>query len=224
MTYENAENIATSAARDQFESIVRSGALRVCERAVYYSNDCDDRVQEGLAQCWAWFRQQAMLGHTPDVALVVHVAKLRTKDRGRRFVSGDGTRWGEDVYIQQERGVDLRRLDGVPDHDDDDERHEDRSLGLARPGIASPEANVLSAMDLGAWFATLSATDGDMLELRYEGFGLEEVGKATGRSTVGVFRRCRRLGVELAERAGISLRGSVGRHLRRHQGSDRCCG
>ena len=208
MTYENDDSIAISAVRERFEDIVRSGALRVCERAVHYSTDRDDRVQEGLAFAWQWFSQQAMLGHTPDTALLVHACKLRTKDRGRRFVCGDRSRWQNDVYNRQGRGTELRRLDGVADlrDDDDQDRHEeDPSLGLARMGINNPERNLLSAMDLVAWTDTLSPSDQRMLEMRYQGHGLDEVGKVAGRSVAGVFRRCRQLGLELAERAGVEI-------------------
>ena len=206
MTYESDDSIAISAARERFEDIVRSGALRVCERGVYYAHDREDRVQEGLAAAWQWFSQQAALGRTPDTALVVHVCRLRTKDRGRRFVSGDGTRWGEDVYVGQERGLELRRLGGVHEHDDDDDRHEeDPSLGLAHLGVLDPSTNIISALDLVAWADTLPVDDRKMLKMRYEGHDLAEVGKVVGRSVAGVFRRTRELGVELAERADVDV-------------------
>ncbi|MBI5499787.1 MAG: hypothetical protein HY907_06060 [Deltaproteobacteria bacterium] len=201
------EDVALDAARRRFEEIVRSGAMRVCERPVYYAADREDRVAEGVAHCWAWYRHQSLLGNSPDVALVVHVARLRTTDRTRRFVSGDGTRWGEDVYVQQERGVELRRLDGVHDHDDgdDEERHEDLSLGLARLGVSNLEANLASSIDLRDWLDSLPSSDEEMIEMRGAGHELHEIAKATGRSVPTICRRIRDLGVELAERAGVPV-------------------
>jgi DNA-directed RNA polymerase specialized sigma24 family protein len=193
------------AAQKQFEALIMSGALRVCERAVHYAHDREDRVQEGLAFAWAWYSQQAARGNVPDTALVVHVAKLRTRDRTRRFIRAEGARWGEDVYVQQERGIELRRLEAVHDHDSEEERHEDHSLGLARLGVGNPESNVVSAFDLVAWTDNLSSDDRQLLARRYEGFGLEEIGKETGRSVAGVFRRARQLGLELAARAEVEV-------------------
>jgi DNA-directed RNA polymerase specialized sigma24 family protein len=200
------ETAVIAAARKRFDDIIRSGALRVCERTVHYSYDREDRVQEGLASAWRWYAKQAQLGNTPDTALVVHACRLRTVDRGRRFVCGDRARWSADVFVQQERGLELRRLDGVHDHDDDGEHHEeDPSLGIARLGIANPETNIASALDLSSWLNTLASTDREMVAMRGAGFKLEEISKTTGRSVAGVFRRTRQLGLDLAQRAGIEV-------------------
>ena len=219
MANEKAESISISVARERFDDLVRVGALRVCERTVYYAADREDRLQEGLAQCWAWYRQQALLGRTPDTALVVHACKLRTVDRSRRFVAGDRARWRCDVFEQQGRGIELRRLDGIHDRDvdDDDDCREDPSLGIARLGLNNPEANLLSALDLSAWLESLPSTDREMLAMRGHGYGLAEIGDATGRSVAGVFRRARQLGYQLAERAGIKVMPTP--HMRRESSS-----
>ena len=206
MESHDSQKEAVEAARVRFEEIVRAGALRVCERAVHYAVDREDRIQEGLAFAWQWFARQATLGRIPDTALVVHVCRLRTRDRGRRFVPGDGTRWGEDVFVQQERGLELRRLDGVHDHDEDGEHHEDDpSLGLAIPGRCNPNDNLISALDLATWLDSLPTVDRAMVIMRGDGHRLEEIAKATGRSVAMVFRRTRRLGYQLADRAAVDV-------------------
>jgi len=205
-----------AAAQQQFDSLVRRGAFKPCERFVCRDADYEDRVQEGLGAAWRWYSQQVALGNEPDVALAVHVVHLRTVDRSRRFVS-HGRRSCLDVYDASERqghGVELRRLDGVHDDDDDDDdgRHEqDPSLGLARIGVNNPETNLVSALDLTSWCSTLASADRELLALRAAGHGLEEIGKATGRSVAGAFRRARQLGFELADRAGLEVLATRGR-------------
>ena len=197
---------ALLAAQQRFESLIREGVFRPVERFVCRDADREDRIAEGIAFGWKWYSQQVALGNEPDVALAVHVVRLRTVDRSRRFLSGDRARWRDDIYEQQGRAIELRRLDGVPDHDgDDDRREEDRAVGLARPGVRDPSSNLLSAIDLDTWLGGLASTDRDLIELRGAGYGFEEIGKAIGRSTVGAFRRARQLGLGLAERAEVRL-------------------
>jgi hypothetical protein len=204
-TYPTGETLA--AAQQKFETMIRAGVFRPVERFVCRDADREDRIAEGLAFGWRWYSQQVALGNDPDVALAVHVVRLRTVDRSRRFLSGDRARWRDDVYQQQGRRIELRRLDAVPDRDDDDDdRHDqDPAVGLARMGVADPTTNVLSAIDLGDWLGTLADSDRELLKMRAAGFGLAEIGRVTGRSTVGAFRRTRLLGFELAERAGVEI-------------------
>lgn len=192
-------------AQERFEDLIRCGALKAAERFVAYAPDREDRIGEGLAHAWRWYRDQFLQGRVPDLALVRHVVNLRTADRRRRFVSGDRSRWQDDVYNRQGRDIELRRLDTVFD-DDGDERREDRSLGLARLGVQDPTTNLVSEMDLTRWLETLPTTDREMVELRGAGFALGEIGRATGRSVAGVHRRVRQLGEQLALRAGVSVR------------------
>ncbi len=197
---------ALAVAQESFDALVRRGALKAAERFVAYAADREDRIAEGLAHAWAWYRNQFLEGHVPDLALVRHVVNLRTADRSRRFVAGDRTRWRSDVYEAQGRDIELRRLDSVLDDDgDDDERHEDPSLGLARPGVRDPSDNVISELDLASWLEALPATDREMLELRGAGYGLAEIAKVSNRSVARVFRRTRQLGEQLALRAGVVI-------------------
>jgi hypothetical protein len=193
-------------ARSQFDAMVRRGLFRACERFVPYGPDHEDRVAEGLAMTWCWFERQVVAGRRPDVALVRHVARRRMVDRSHRFLGGDH-RPRRDPFDRQGLDVEMRRLDAIAEHDDEgDERREDPFVGLARLGVQDPTANLLSAMDLDAWLDMLASADRDLVELRGAGMTFKEIGKATGRSLTGAFHRARRLGCELAQRAGLSVR------------------
>jgi hypothetical protein len=212
---------ALAAAQRGFSELYQRGVFKPCERFVCCDRDSEDRVQEGLAFCWEWYRGKTLLGQQPDTALAVHAARLRMVDRSRRFASRDRSRWGEDAYERQGRGIELRRLDEVRDDDEDDERREDPSLGLARLGVNNPESNVVSALDLASWCDTLASADRELLAMRAAGHGLEEIGKATGRSVANVFRRARQLGFELADRADLDPDGCRGRSGRGRANDDR---
>ncbi len=199
-----------SAARQRFEEMVRAGTFKPAVRYVAGAHDREDRVAEGLAHAWRWYRHQALQGHVPETALVRHVIALRTKDRRRRFVSGDLTRWREDVYERQGTDIQLRRIDEVSD-DDERERREDRCVGLARPGATNPTTNIVSGIDLDSWLDDLGTDDRKAVTMRGEGYSLGEIGKATGRSAATVCRRVRALGGELATRAEAAVPSGASR-------------
>lgn len=193
-----------AAARRQFETLART-ALKPCERFICRDRDFEDRRQEGLGRCWEWYSRQVASGAVPDTALVAHATRLAMVNRDRSLV-GHEHRPRHDVYDRQGRDVELRRLDMFRDHDDDERRHEDTTLGLARLGVRDPTEHLVSGMDLETWLGVLADDDRELMELRAAGFGFKDIGKATGRSTSGAFCRARQLGGELAERAGLRVR------------------
>ena len=190
-------------ARCTFERLYRQGVFKSAVRSVAGAHDRDDRVAEGIAHAWRWYRQQALRGCRPEPALVRHVVNLRTVDRRRRFVSGDLTRWRMDVYERQGSDLELRWIDVVRD-DDELERREDRSLGIARLGIPNPAANIVSGIDLDSWLDGLATGDREMVTMRGEGYSLGEIGGALGKSTATVCRQVRSLGMDLALRVGAA--------------------
>ncbi|MBN1774741.1 MAG: hypothetical protein JXB32_26015, partial [Deltaproteobacteria bacterium] len=194
----------TSAQR-QFDHLART-ALKPCERWICRDADFEDRRQEGLGRCWEWYCKQVIAGTVPDTALIVHACSLAMKNRSRTLV-GHEHRPRHDVYDRQGLDLELRRLDGVRNYDDDDDRHEeqDPALGLARPGVANPEMNLLSAMDLDNWLQSLTSADRELMEMRGAGYGYEEIGVAVGKSTTGAFRRARDLGSQLADHADVAM-------------------
>jgi len=201
--YPTAETLVS--AQRQFDHLART-ALKPCERFICRDRNFEDLRQEGLGRAWEWYSRQVASGHTPDTALVVHATRLAMINRDHSLV-GHEHRPRRDVYDRQGIDVELRRLDGYEysDDDDDSRREQDRDVGRARLGVRDPSYNILSAMDLESWLGELAHDDREMVELRGAGFGLEEIGKATGHSVAGVFRRTRQLGSELAERAGLDV-------------------
>lgn len=190
--------------RGQFEELIRSGALKACERHVAGAHDAQDRIAEGLAMCWVWYSKQVALGRTPDLALVRHCCKLRTVDRSHRLDSGDRRRWQQCVYqVQGRSGVELRRLRLADDADD--RLDDDPAVGLAAAGAQDPTPRLDSALDLQRWLVTLSARDRTMLMMRNAGHGLAAIGDKLKCTSSTVHKSCRDLGMELARRAGIEV-------------------
>jgi len=195
---------STVDARGRFQAIVASGALKACERHVAGAYDSDERIAEGLAMTWDWYRKQIALGRDPELALVRHCCKCRTVDRSHRLDSGDRRHWTSDVYAKQGRnGVELRRLQLVDLEDDRVEQ--DPNLGLAEPGCQDPTEKLDSAIDLEAWLKHLSARDRTLLAMKQAGYGLEEIGRKLKTTSSTAWKHGRELGAELAERAGITI-------------------
>lgn len=195
---------STVDARGRFHAIVASGALKACERHVAGAYDSDERIAEGLAMTWDWYRKQIALGREPDLALVRHCCRMRMIDRSHRFAPCDGARWSRDVYCMQgRRGVELRRLQLV-DHRDD-RVEEDEALGLAEAGCQDPTEKLDSALDLEAWLGDLSAPERTLLAMRQAGHGLEAIGKKLKATSSTIWKQSQQLGAELAERAGVKI-------------------
>jgi DNA-directed RNA polymerase specialized sigma24 family protein len=104
--------------------------------------------------------------------------------------------------------VQVLRVDGLPGEDDDFHGEEDPEVVVGlRQGLAyDPTPVLVSAIDLERWAATLRDEDRVVLGLRYSGCTLTETAAAVGCSTSAAFSRLRRLGAELAQRAGVTIR------------------
>jgi hypothetical protein len=106
-----------------------------------------------------------------------------------------------------------------PDFIDDREPHTKdegevpTGFGLAEASASDPTGKLMSAFDLTRWLEELSVEDQDLLALRAAGYTLEEIADKTGMSVTSVFGNCRRLGVGLAEHAGIRI------EVRKHKDS-----
>lgn len=194
----------SSDARTRFAALVAGGALKACQRHVAGAHDAEERVAEGLAMTWVWYRKQVALGRDPELRLVRHCCKCRTVDRGHRLDSGDHRHWPQDVYHMQGRnGVELRRLVLLADADDNVE--EDPNLGLAEPGAQDPTEKYNSAIDLADWLAQLKASERTLLAMKLAGYRLGEIGKRLRLTPDTVWKYGQRLGQELATRAGVTM-------------------
>ena len=107
--------------------------------------------------------------------------------------------------------MEVLRLDDLHEEQDEgeghrlDKRDKPMSFGFAEARCSNPTRNLNSAVDIVAWLAELPAEDRHMLELRAAGFTLEETADEVGVPLTAVFANCRRLGLALAERAGIPI-------------------
>ena len=179
-------------ARAAFDEKVRAGIFNPIARHLH-DEIRDDRLAEGIAFAWRLYRT-----HDGDVdtALLVHHARLRACDVSRQIAGGYSRK---DVLDARYSGkVEVLHLDG--DHLDGDD------VGLARALSSDPTHRIFGAISLKRWLEGLPEEDQRMLELRMAGCTLEETAEKMNVSTSTVFARCRRLGLELAARAGIEVR------------------
>ncbi len=172
-------------------------------------NDREERLAEAVAMTFELFARKARAGVLLDDALLVHHCRLRAVDLGRQLVHG-GQRKRDvmDPRNYHQGRVEVLHLDGLPDEDGAFPGEEDLAVhaalvdGLTR----DPRPELDSALDLTSWLATLPAGDQAMLAARYEGRTLDEIAKVRGVTISPVFQRLKRLGAELAARAGVTLR------------------
>jgi hypothetical protein len=200
--------MTTEEIREQFEKKVRAGIFRPVIRHVTGS-DPEERLAEAVAMTFELYWRKARAGVLLDDALLVHHCRLRAIDLGRQFVKG-GQRLRDAMDPRNfHRGrVELLRLDGVPDEDGDlhGEEQGDLVIGLADGLAQDPTVRLISAIDLASWASTLPAADRAVLAARYQGCTLQETAQAQGSSISCVFARLKRLGGELAQRAGVTIK------------------
>ena len=202
-------NIPTDLRRT-FEEKIKRGIFKPVARLLP-EDVCEDRLQDAIAQTWAMYERYAARGELLDDAILVHSCGLRATDPSRHYVPCDGYQRKRDALDPRnfmEGHVELLRF-GDFDAEDEirgpDEEDAPVGFGLAEATSANPTRRIVSAINLTAWLAELSPEDRRMLELRAAGHGLEEIAEKMGVSTSNVFVRCNRLGLALAEHAGISI-------------------
>lgn len=194
--------------REQFEKKVRAGIFRPVIRHITGA-DPEERLAEAVAMTFELYWRKARAGVLLDDALLVHHCRLRAIDLGRHFVKG-GQR-ARDVMDPRNytRGrVEILRLDGVADEDGElpGEEQGDLVIGLAEGLADDPSAKIISAIDLERWTGTLPDVDRAVLAARYQGCTLEETAEAMDSSISAIFSRLKRLGGELAQRAGVTIK------------------
>lgn len=198
----------SSIVNQQFDRLMRKGAFNGIRRFIR-AGDSDDRLSEGIAQALELALRKAARGESMDDALVVFAARRRALDIRRRFVKGGQPR--RDVMCHAnyvDNKVQVVHLDGLEDEEDGWRGEGDVGLQVAWAAALTedPCERILSALDLETWVETLREDDRAVLRLRYSGCTLTETAAAVGCSTSAAFARLRRLGAELAQRAGVSLR------------------
>ncbi|MBI5068616.1 MAG: hypothetical protein HZB56_10280 [Deltaproteobacteria bacterium] len=197
------------ALQQQFSTLVERGAFESVRRHLT-PTDQDDRMAEAIGQVWAMAARKAELGIKLDNALLVHAVKLRAIDHRRQLPRGGQPRRDALHFANFVDGkVVVHRLDGLLDDDGDFNGEGDTDLQSAwlAATSADPADTLASAVDLRDWVAALSARDRELVTTRFSGATLAEVAAATGMSISAVFSRLKRLGQELARRAGMTIPG-----------------
>jgi hypothetical protein len=189
--------------RSSFDLKIRSGMFKPITRRLH-ADMAEDRAQEGLALTYEIYRQHALQGDVLDNALLVFSARVRAEDLGRNVVRCNGR--ARKFCVMDERNyhegkVEMLRLSGILA----DQQNEENVLGLAEVLAANPVRKIVSAIDLQAWLAELSAEDRQLLSMRMAGCGWNEIGNELAISGSTAWARCRRLGYELAERAQLEI-------------------
>jgi DNA-directed RNA polymerase specialized sigma24 family protein len=142
-----------------------------------------------------------------DNALLVHAVKLRAIDHRRQLPRGGQVRRDALHFANYIDGkVATHRLGGLLDEDGDYLGEGDTDLQSAwlAATSADPADTLASAVDLHDWIGTLPPADRKLLEARFAGDTLSEIAASTDTSISRVFARLRRLGADLAARAGVS--------------------
>jgi hypothetical protein len=200
-----------------FAEKVARGIFRPVLRHVS-GHDPEERLAEAVALTFELFAGKARAGVLLDDALLVHHCRLRAIDLGRQLVrGGQRKRDAMDPRNFHQGRVELLRLDGVPDEDGElpGEEQGDLVIGLAEGLADDPSAKLISAIDLERWAGSLPEVDRAVLSARYRGHTLQETAEAMDSSISAVFARLKRLGVELADRAGVT----VTKKPRKHRGT-----
>jgi hypothetical protein len=200
--------------RSTFNEKVKRGMFKPVARWIS-GPDAEDRLQDGICQTYEMYERYALeKDKVLDDGILVHSCRLRAADLGRRFIR-DGGQPRRDVMhpMNYSRGkVEVYRLDGLID-DDGEFVAQDEGEALV-PGLATalqinPQRDIISAVDLEAWVASLPEADQELLAMRQAGSTLGDIAKHLGVSISNVFSRLKALGLLLADRAGLPLAGTT---------------
>jgi hypothetical protein len=191
-----------------FSEKVRAGMFAPVARHLTNLDTAEDRMQEALSLTWEMYRDRIVnRGLVLDDGILVHACRQRAVDLARSFVRADGTRRLADAMDPRayQRGrVEVLRLDSWVEDDSENESHP-HQIGFSEELCQSPERKLNSAIDLEDWLDGLSARDYSLMEGRMAGYELERIGHDLGYSGPTTYRRIRKLGLELAARAGVHI-------------------
>ena len=196
--------------RGEFDKKIRCGIFNPVARSLpEYVRE--DRLQDAIAQTWAMYERYAERGELLDDAILVHSCGLRATDASRYYVPCDGYQRKRDALDPRnfmEGNVEVLHFGDFADGDEPrgpDEDDAPLGFGFADATSSNPTRRILSAIDLAAWLDDLPPEDRHMLKLRAAGYGLEEIAEKMKISTSCVFANCKRLGLALAEHAGMRI-------------------
>jgi len=200
--------------RSEFDKKVRRGMFDPVARWIT-GPDAEDRLQDGVCQTYEMFERYALeKDKVLDDGILVHSCRLRAVDLGRRFVRDDAQPARDVLHPRNFTlgKVEVYRLDGMLD-DDGDFLAQDEAEALV-PGLATalqvnPQRDIISAVDLEVWIASLPESDQQLLAMRQAGSTLAAIAEHLDVSISKVFSRMKVLGLMLADRAGLPVAGTT---------------
>jgi len=200
--------------RSSFDQKVRKGLFRPVSRYITNMADREDRLQEAICMTFEMAARYAERGQVLNDAILVHSCRLRAVDLGRRFVRDDAQPARDVLHpMNYAKGkVEVYRLDGMLDDAGDfvaQDEVEALVPGLATALQVNPQRDIISAVDLEAWMASLPEADQDLLAMRQAGSTLADIAEHLDVSISKVFSRMKTLGLQLADRAGLPVAGTT---------------
>ena len=200
--------------RSSFDQKVRKGLFRPVSRYITNMADREDRLQEAICMTFEMAARYAERGQVLNDAILVHSCRLRAVDLGRRFVRDDAQPARDVLHpMNYAKGkVEVYRLDGMLDDAGDfvaQDEVEALVPGLATALHVNPQRDIISAVDLEAWMASLPEADQDLLAMRQAGSTLADIAEHLDVSISKVFSRMKTLGLQLADRAGLPVAGTT---------------
>jgi hypothetical protein len=199
--------------RSEFDKKVRRGIFNPVARHITNLADQEDRLQEAICTTFEMAARNAERGQVLDDGILVHSCRQRAVDLGRRFVQDDAQPRRDVMHpMNCSQGmVEVYRLDGLLDDDGDfvaQDEVEALLPGLATALQVNPQRDIISAVDLEAWVASLPPGDRDLLAMRLAGLTLADIAEQFDVSVSKVFSCLKVLGLLLADRAGLPAAGT----------------
>jgi hypothetical protein len=191
-----------------FTDKVRRGIFKPVAKHLTDLAAAEDRLQTAICLTWEMFsRYAAKKGIVLSDGILVHSCRQRAVDLDRDFVPADGRCRCHDVLdprAYRDGKVEVLRLDG-PDATESREGDRCVEVAYAEAMAVRPERKINSAIDLEAWVGNQTSLDQLILEKRMEGYGLERIAYDLDLPVWKVFDRAKKLGLDLARRAGVHI-------------------
>ena len=200
--------------RSSFNDKMKRGIFSPVARHITNLADQEDRLQEAICMTFEMAARYAARGQVLNDAILVHSCRLRAVDLKRRFVHDDAQPARDVLHpMNYSQGkVEVYRLDGMLDDDGGFLPESDAEAcvpGLATALQVNPQRDIISAVDLEAWVASLPEQDRELLAMRQAGSTLKATAEKLGLSISTVFARLKALGLQLADRAGLGVAGTA---------------
>ncbi len=187
-----------------FEEKVKKRIFDPVSRFLTDASTSEDRLQTALCLTWLMFSVYALnKGKILSDGILVHHCKLRAVDLDRNFCPADGRIRCQDVLDPRpfrDGHVKVHRLEH---HREPDRASE---IAYAEAMAIRPERKWNSALDLESWIEEQTSFDQVLLGKKMEGHTLSTIAEDLGVSLSVVDYRSKKLGHELAARAGITIK------------------